>query len=275
METDETEISQNVRESFPDEWDEWVLASLTDLETSEAAIAQSKFVEELPSWAKSMLEELIKPMLPSIKLEADEQTGPAFLGKLIGHQEYLLESDEAGEAFERQLHTLATTTERIDSFVQKHHAEEQLKMHAELGEEITAYWAAGMEHLFSVMEKKSEAIKRCRTRAFEQPFEVAQEFNNVYAVAQSTPLYNDQGNIERLSNWNKVMLALVTFKPLVERKECFRNLPELHRWIVKIHGYSIISFASFKELCRQHGLKLATRGRPKNSQKTNRSNLPI
>lgn len=259
----ETETSKDIRESFPDEWDEWVLVSLTKLESSESAIENSGFIKGLPPWAKSMLEELIKPMLPSIIWELDGQTGPEFLGRLVGHQEYLLESDEAGIAFDHQLLNLDKSVKSIESFYKENYPEEEFEAHSELGEDLAEYWSSGLEHLIDVLEKKSEAIKQCRTRAFEQPFEVSQEFNKAYSQAQSTSLYNEHGNIDRLSNWNKVMLALIIFKPFVEKKEYIKNLPALHKWIVRIHGYPIISFGSFKALCRKHGLKLADRGRPK------------
>lgn len=91
---DSTEISQNVLESLPDGWPDWVLISLSELEASESALATDTFIDSLSDWSKSMLEEIIKPMLPKIKWKADGQTGVEFLGKIIGHQEYLFESDE-------------------------------------------------------------------------------------------------------------------------------------------------------------------------------------
>lgn len=260
---DSIEISLDVRESFPDDWPEWVLISLTELAATEEIIAESPLVQSLPDWAANMLEEIIKPMLPSIKWEADGQTGPEFLGKLIGHQEYLLESEEAGNALDQQVAKSEENSRKIDAYREKHLSDDQNQALEVIREEIAEYWMSGFELLEEVVEQKSEAIKRCRERAFSQPFEAAQEFNKAYSGAQSISLYNDQGNIDGLSNWNKIHVTLLIYKPLVENRHYFRTLPDLHKWIIRIYGYKIISFASFKQLCRESGLKLANRGRPK------------
>lgn len=243
-------------DAYPADWDNWVLTSLAELEESENVGLDTDLLATMPPWSQGMLEEVLKVMVPTIKWRTDGQTGPEYLGKLLGHQEYLLKSEEAEDSFEKQMAKIKNSATNPSS-ASNVFTERQSELLLSVWPAVIEYWGLILKHLLPVIEKKTAALERCRERAFEQPFEVIQEFNKAYSQAQSTSLYTEAGDIDGLSNWNKVRMTLLIFMPIVNHPAFFKSIPDLYRWILRVHKYKVISSGSFRKMCNSHGLSYA------------------
>lgn len=258
-----TPISREIKKTFPADWPKWVLRSLTELDNTETVVTKSRHFKVLPGWVQSMLMEAILVMFPSVPRTNNKQTGIELLGRIIGHLDYLLESDEASEAQEIQIKKLNEANKKIDSICREKLSAEDYEKDLKAGNEIIGQHMPLFELLEEVLQSKVTVIQHCLKTAVMQTYEERQEFFKAYSTAQSMPLFNKQGHLEFARVRTKIYLVMIFYWPMIEKRDHIKTNTDLHRWLVKLLPSGRITRDSVRKICKEHGLKLSTVGRPR------------
>jgi hypothetical protein len=258
----DTSISKEVRETFPSDWPKWVLKSLTELSRSENLVAKSSTVRAFPLWVQNMCAELVRTMLPSPQLPSTrkpyfEDTGPEFLGSLVGNQDYLFESKEAEDACEAVFSRLISVDGRIDQLLKEKLPDDQYKLAVQAGEEIIEHWCKMGALLVKVLENKVAAMRRCQKRALHQSFEERRAFFKCYAKAAYTPLFNESSNLEHATSRTGIFAMLIIFYPFIEKRELITSIRVLHGWLVNVLRRPDLSFDVVRKICNENKLSFA------------------
>ena len=252
----DSSISKDVRETCPEDWPKWVLKSLTELSRSETCAINHPVIKAYPSWVQSMVVELLKPMMPNLTQSTCE-TWPGFLGTLLGHQDYLLSSDEAGDAFERSLKKMNEADQRADEFLKSKLSEEAYGECMAFAEKFSEHFNGLLSVLCEVLTQKDKVIQRCMKRALLESFELKVAFLKAYVEAAGKPLFNEFDRIEHATSRTKIYAVLILYYPVVTDPNHIRSMPELHRWVSKMLGEPHMTFDRVRKLCNEHGLSYA------------------
>jgi len=203
-------------------------------------------------------------MNPTAKLISGGESGPALLGKMIGHHVWL---DQADDGMDAQFHRAEEAIE-----------DTELQLKEKWGEAAYGAWVKKWEALIAQIETETEAVaenfdqvrdrknkisKRVMGLASEQNVDEQAEFFDAYARALRYPVYDKDGRprAETYSSHTAIYMMLLVFWRHVR---VMKSRRELHGWLCKWLGSSQVGeFERVEQICKRLKIRLARPGRPK------------
>jgi len=252
---------------WPTNWPEWVLHALNELEAAENEMVTERVPNDAPEWVKRIAVELVKLTVPTVKLSAIEKTGeitesgPQFLGKMIGHFEWLLENDNG---LIKQLERAKEAFERFDQEMRRKLSK---KAYARLQKEGEKY-QPDVDRFFAVVEKmlvaKATAITAVKKLVDQQPWEEKKAFYDGYTPALDAAIFADDGHFqnEKLTSTTNIYVLLCIFWRVVKNK--IPSITLLHAWLCRVLGAQQVGqVGRVKMICHRMRITLGPRGRPR------------
>lgn len=257
---DKSLSTPSVREAFPSDWPEWVLRCLERLDEAEN-FEECPFFEGAEEWTANMLAESMKSMVPNIRWTKKAHTGPEFLGALVGHQQYLLESENVTEALEKNCADISEGNEQHYAMLREQlNEEEYQKVMADI-ENDSAPYRKLIESMEKTIELKLAVLKDCVCIAQEQPFDELTDFSTAYSQSLNKPLFDKQGKIKHTTLTTEMYVIMA----LCWRKVAsMKTLRHVYEWLKKLfNSPKVTTFERTRRSLNRRGLSLASRGRPK------------
>lgn len=257
METDKMLISEDIRDSFPDDWPDWVLHCLQRLDDAESPAAEV-FLADAEDWVYAILLDIVKLLMPTANVKSGKQSGPAFLGATIGHQERLLEGEDSENAMEINLVKLQESGEKIDRLMREKLSQEQYDLLAAEGFRITEPIRRITGMLPEIMEQKTIIMQESISLAAEQDQAEKMDFFKGYSKALNMPLFDKKGQIIRRTNASPIHTMMGLFWREVDQME---NLPTVYNWLKRFFPKpNLINWDQIRRMCNRKGLSLAETG---------------
>jgi hypothetical protein len=249
---------------WPERWPEWVKAVLRDLETSADEIGPIG-ANDAPAWVERLQLELAKQSIPTIKIDRPGDSGPALLGRIVGHHTWLESSDNGVVA---QLERFEKTAQELESALKQKlgidEYESRLEQSAPLMADMETMW----NNITKAWEEKTKICTRATASALEQKIDEQSEFFAAYTDALNHPVFDENGraSIETYASLTNIYLLVVIFWRTVV---LMGSRKELYDWLCQSLGKSQVGeFERVETICKRQKIRLATRGRPKHKKRS-------
>jgi hypothetical protein len=148
MDEIEFEVSSEIRDSFPDDWPDWVLHCLTRLNDAEAP-AEEAFLKDAADWVYTLAADLIKILMPTVKYDPKKQSGPEYLGATIGHQDRLFTGEDSDNAMAINARKIGEAEALIDRHLRENLTEQERTEFLANSAEATAPFRAMAEQFLT------------------------------------------------------------------------------------------------------------------------------
>jgi len=263
---------------FPKTWSRWVHKGLHQLGQAENYAIKELGPDGCPDWTVQMMMEVFRATGLGVRVDDDNQSGPAFLAAIIGHTEILLKSTTTGiskalevlEKKDRELSQkiLGTLTDQQMAFWIK---EQRTKRDA-----IRAIKVKALKFLdiFTVVgARKLKICERIVAKAGKLRDQGEKdEFFDAYVRARKRKIFNDEGRYHHEKATHEPVTPSTIYALMVMNwriVDKFKNFGELQRWFEKRFGVGRVGNEDrLKHLCQRHGYNPgAAAGRPVGSVK--------
>lgn len=254
-------MSEDVKKAIPAEaddwqksWPVWVVDAVRKMEAIETRNS-NLLPNPTPPWVVSIGKQLFGVANRSFEKSRFDESGPLFLGRMIGHlievaksldkvlENFSLKMAEVDAELKRKLHPI--TYARLLRDAEKN------------GNEFTRL----MEAVDKSLRAKQRVIARTMAIAREQPVQESAEFFQGVSEALAKPTYDQAGKLASKDD-SAQLYVLLFFNWRKLRK--FNTVTDLYKWACKRLGNDEVGdLDSFKRFCHRHKIQLHPRGRPR------------
>ena len=270
---------ESVSDVFPKTWPLWVHKGLNWLGQAEKyAIQEFALDDDCPRWVVMMMVEIFRVTGLGVRIEDDQQSGPAFLAAIVGHTEVLLKSATTGiskalEVLEKKDRELR---QKILGTLTKHQMAFWVKEQRTKQDEIRALKEKARRFLdiFSVVgDRKLKICERIVAEAGKLRDQGEKdEFFESYSRARKRKIFNDEGRYHHEKPTHEPVTPSTIYALMVmnwRTVDEFKNFGELRAWFEKRFGAGRVGNEDrLKHLCQHHGYNPgAPAGRPVGSVK--------
>ncbi|OGV57178.1 MAG: hypothetical protein A2283_20940 [Lentisphaerae bacterium RIFOXYA12_FULL_48_11] len=242
---------------WPAEWPKWVIKILNEMEETEKP-AGEWCSEGAPEWVHTLERELFKVSMPAMKLEGPLESGPRFLGKMLGQYELMLNGDHS---LEYQFENVEKVVDKLNESIKAKLNKKAYKRLLEKGKKYNPDFIRFAKRLELVVAAKQKCIAEARETA-EQQFDAEKaDFLKGFSEGFSTPIYDKDNRLvhEKLTT-NIYLLMFVYWRRVRE----FPSTVVLYQWLTTLLGKQVIgSLDRIRRICVRIRLKLRPCGRPR------------
>ncbi len=156
----------------PAEWPAWVVEGFGLLAAAEQECKDSWLPNDAPPWVWNIVGELTKMMNPTVHAETIA-CGPRTLGKIVGHVEWLFESENG---LEKQLDKFTDALKQIDDELRRKLSRKAYARLITNGRKYQPDIDRYMNEWCRVVKAKVEAVQKVKALAEQQSFKDKREF---------------------------------------------------------------------------------------------------
>lgn len=259
-------MSGKKNNEWPATWPAWVIEILEDMEAIESeATAGTGDWGGLngPKWVQVLGTEIAMMMNPTVQLLKRNMCGPRFLGAVLGHQKWLLDSENGSD---RQIERAMQGAEVLHLVLRKKLEPEAYARLVDAHKEKAAEWRERMRISKLIGKRKSRIADKAKRLVEQQTVSEQAEFFEAYSKALKTGIFDEDGHIAvgGLQSTTLIyLLLLLNWQDIAS----FGSVTNLHAWLCRCLGETQVgSLDRVKTICKRHKIKLAPRGRPHKKQ---------
>ena len=254
-------MNETEEQVWPATWPSWVIQSLDELQVAESAMKDELLPHHAPEWAWRVLGELVKIANPTIRVANIGESGPRFLGRVVGHLEWLLKSDNG---IQKAYESVDEAFERFDTELRKKLSKKAYARFLAEGEKYQPDVDRFLTAAGKVLETKSVLIGSVKLLADQQPFQENQDFYDGYGHALNVEVIEDDGHFrnEKLTSTTNIYCLLLMFWRYVINR--IPSIFLLHVWLCRVLGSKQVGeIGRVKMICHRLRITLGPRGRPR------------
>ncbi len=246
-------MSSNEEDTWPTTWPAWVVEIANELKVAEGTEAEEFLPADSPPWVESLCRELLGAMFSKLNVDDFKESGPRFVGLLLGHHKRLI---DGSKGFDLAMDRAMEAVEQISAELQQRLTKEQF-------ERLTAKGQEELEDASRVIDRKEQALRRGILLALDQPADEQVEFFEGYSTALKDEIYDSNGRLAHETFPNIAVLYL--FMVLNWRGiQQMPSVPQLYKWLgTLVPPDQLGDIDRLRGICKRHKLKLAGRGRPR------------
>lgn len=262
---DNASPSQNAdEEEWPDHWPEWVVQTLDEMEKIERHFP-STLMKNTPAWVDRMSLRVIQYMHPQAEIKYDA-SGPSFLGAMLGHLMWLLESEDGIWALTNRFFEAA---EEFDATLQKKLGKtkyEKRMLRIERSGAIEEFERMTRSFL-RLLIRKRRIMLNCISLTTKQNIIEQQQFFAAYADALNNPPMDQTGALtkEKSTGVSSIYLLMVLNWKVVSR---FKSTASCYTWLCTLLGQNVVGNEDrIQKMCYRFGVNFSRRKRKQRKKK--------
>lgn len=255
---------QSKNEDWPDHWPEWVIQTMDSMEKVENHFP-STLMRNTPVWVDRMSLRVIQYMHPQAKFKYDA-SGPSFLGAMLGHLMWLLESEDGLSAMaDRFTEALEESDANLQTKLGKLKYEKMMLRIERSG--VIEEFERMARSLLRLLIRKRRIMLNCIALATKQSIQDQQQFFAAYADALNNPPMDQSGAMtkEKGPGTGNIYLLMVLYWKHVSR---LKSTASCYTWLCTLLGQNIVGNEDrIQKMCYRFGVKFSHRKRKKRKKK--------
>lgn len=238
---------------WPRTWPKWVKEILDEMAQAEGRAVESSIFRRAPAWVSDMGLELMKLGLPGMQITKMSQSGPYYLGRLLGHFRMLLADDGP---LVKKFETISSGVSPVGSKKsRKRRSRAEIQNEREQRSICRAFVRAAIA--------KERALRKAQAVVTTVPLEEAQDFHRGYCDGLASEVHWEQTDL--------VLTPLPIYFLMVFNWPVVKKLPStyaLYKLLCAVLGAPHVrNYDRVKKICQRYGVRLRRPGRPRKKRK--------